>query len=192
MAYIRGQRAEEIPDDKFMLPGSPSAGQRLFAEKGCAACHSMDSADKSIGPDLAKTSSYRSVVEIAGAMWNHSARIWDEMKRAGVERPTFSGNEMADIVSYLYFLRYRDKPGDRGAGKRLFTEKGCAECHSPSFSPNQSAALASPTALMAAMWNHAPVMESLVKEKRLPWPMFQGNEMRDLVEYLKTEAGQKK
>jgi mono/diheme cytochrome c family protein len=118
LAFIRGQTAGEVPDDKFMLPGSPTAGRRLFVEKGCAACHELDGGAKTGGPELSKTSAYKSVVEIAGAMWNHSARIWVEMQQAGVTRPTFGGTEMADIVSYIYFLRYADKPGDAPAGER--------------------------------------------------------------------------
>ena len=193
LAFIRGQTAGEIPDDKFMLPGSPSSGQRLFAEKACAECHTTNGRSKSNGgPDLSQTSEYNSVIEIAGAMLNHSSQIWAETEKAHLPRPTFSGNEMADIVSYLYFLRYTDRPGDAAAGKQLFATKGCAECHSPSSSFIRSAALASPTSLMAAMWNHAPVMAKLAEQKGLAWPVFQGNEMRDLVEYLKVSANPSK
>jgi mono/diheme cytochrome c family protein len=188
LAFIRGQTTGEIPDDKFMLPGSPSAGRRLFAEKGCAACHSTDGVHGTNGPDLWKTGSYKSAVEIAGAMWNHSGEIWAEMRQAGMARPAFGGNEMADIVSYIYFLRYVDRPGDVATGKRLFTSKGCAECHSPVSTLSASPALASPPNLMAAMWNHAPVMETMAVRKGMAWPEFHDDEMRDLVEYLKTSA----
>jgi hypothetical protein len=137
---------------------------------------------------LSKTSAYKSVVEIAGAMWNHSARIWAEMQQAGVARPTFGGTEMADIVSYIYFLRYTDKLGDAATGKRLFVSKGCAECHSKVITFNRATAFESPATLMATMWNHAPIMERLAKEKGLAWPVFHDNEMRDLIEYLRMPA----
>jgi mono/diheme cytochrome c family protein len=188
LAFIRGQTASEVPGDKFMLPGSPAAGRRLFVEKGCAACHGLDGGAKTSAPELTKTSAYKSVVEIAGAMWNHSARIWAQMQQAGVARPTFGGTEMADIVSYIYFLRYVDEPGDATAGKRLFTSKGCAGCHSNVSSFNRSAAFESPATLMATMWNHAPLMQRLTKEKGFAWPIFYDNEMRDLIEYLKRPA----
>jgi hypothetical protein len=38
------------------------------------------------------------------------------------------------------------------------------------------------------MWNHAPTMEKLVQEKGLQWPKFEGDEMRDLVEYIRSFA----
>lgn len=192
LAYIRGQMPGEVPDDKFMLPGSPGSGRRLFIDKGCAACHSADGRAGTGGPDLLGTSAYKSVTEIAGAMWNHGPDIWAEMERAGATRPTFVGTEMADIVSYLYFLRYSDKPGDPVAGKRLFVDKGCAQCHSPAHTLGASAALTSPIELMAAMWNHGPTMEKLIVEKGLNWPIFQGDEMRDLIEYVRSSGRRKK
>ena len=186
-SFIGGQTPDEIPNDKFMLPGSPATGRRLFAEKGCATCHSTNGAGRAGAPDLAKTRAYRSVVEIAGAMWNHGSQIWAEMRQAGLTRPTFSGNEMADILSYLYFLRYADGPGSATAGRRLFIIKGCAQCHSPQ-ALNAAGALTSPTHLMAAMWNHAQQMETQAQEKGLTWPTFQNHEMRDLTEYVKSSA----
>jgi mono/diheme cytochrome c family protein len=192
LAFIRGQTADEIAGDKFMLPGSPASGGRLFAQKGCAGCHSTGGGGKSTGVDLSKTASYKSVVEIAGAMWNHGPEIWAQMQKSGITRPTFGGSEMADIVSYLYFLRYAESRGDRVTGKRLFASKGCAGCHSAPSDLGQSAALASAINLMSAMWNHAPTMAKLAEEKGLPWPAFQGDEMRDLVEYVKSSAGSAK
>jgi mono/diheme cytochrome c family protein len=117
-AFIRGRTPGDLPNDKFMLPGSPAEGRRLFTTKGCAKCHSIDGGTRSIAPGLSKTSRYRSVTEIAGAMWNHGPEIWTRMQRVGVARPVFSGNEMADIVSFLYFLRYADGPGDPVTGIR--------------------------------------------------------------------------
>jgi mono/diheme cytochrome c family protein len=187
LAYIRGQTPGEIPNDKFMLPGSPAKGHRLFAEKGCAVCHTTSGKTKGGAPDLSKTGARKSIIGIAGAMWNHGPEIWAEMRRASISRPTFSGNEMADIVSYLYFLRYADRPGDETTGKRLFTTKSCAQCHAPE-SLSASAALSSPTNLMAAMWNHAPKMETLARQRGLAWPTFQADEMRDLVEYVRSMA----
>jgi mono/diheme cytochrome c family protein len=185
LAFVRGQTPADIPDNKFMLPGSPATGKRLFAEKGCARCHLTQEGNRPGKPNLSKMISYKSVAEIAGAMWNHGPQIWAEMQRAGVPQPHFNGNEMADVLAYLYFQRYTDGPGDRISGKRLFAGKGCAECHSPQ-SLGASAALASANNLMAAMWNHAPAMEKLAKEKSLAWPAFEGNEMRDLIEYVKS------
>jgi hypothetical protein len=36
------------------------------------------------------------------------------------------------------------------------------------------------------MWNHAPIMEKKMKGSRLPWPEFQGNDMPNLYDYLRS------
>jgi hypothetical protein len=123
-------------------------------------------------------------------MWNHGPEIWTRMQRVGVARPVFSGNEMADIVSFLYFLRYADGPGDPVTGKRLFSIKGCGQCHSSALDLSRSAALASPISLMAAMWNHAPEMEEQIQRRGIAWPTFQGNELRELIEYVRASGRQ--
>jgi cytochrome c len=40
------------------------------------------------------------------------------------------------------------------------------------------------TQLAGTMWNHAPVMRKLAKEKGIVWKPFSGSEMRDLISYL--------
>jgi cytochrome c2 len=194
LAFIRGNAAGEIPNEQFMVPGSPTSGRQLFADKGCARCHATGSRGGTIGPDLSKKELYKSVTEIAGAMWNHGPQMWAKMQHTGVARPAFTGNEMADLIAHLYFTRYSDQPGDAAAGQRLFSEKGCVRCHclgkaekvGPSLS--RSDAFASPVRLMATMWNHAPMMERVAQESGQPWPKFEGDEMRDLIEYLKSFA----
>jgi mono/diheme cytochrome c family protein len=194
LAYIRGLVASGLLNEKFMLPGSPLSGRRLFAEKNCVSCHAIHSQGGKIGPDLAQKRAYHSVTEIAGVMWNHGLQMGLKMKQTGKARPTFNKNEMADIIAYLYFIRYNDQPGDALSGKQLFAQKGCAECHAlghgwklgPDF--RTSVAPTSSLNLLTAMWNHAPGMEKLLREKKLPWIKFEGNQLRDLVEYLKTTA----
>lgn len=194
LAFIRGQSLSEALLDKFMPPGSPTLGEKLFGEKGCASCHVANGRGRSAGPNLSRTGSYKSVLEIAGAMWNHGPQVWATMQRAGKTRPIFKGNEMADVISYLYFISYMDERGNQIAGKRLFAAKGCAECHRPGktksidHSLSASPALSSPINLMTSMWNHAATMQKLAQEKGLTWPTFERNEMRDLVAYIKSSA----
>jgi cytochrome c len=49
-------------------------------------------------------------------------------------------------------------------------------------------AIFSPITLASAMWNHAIVMEDMLEEKKLSWPRFSGNEMRDLLSYVQEAA----
>lgn len=196
LAFIRGQALGPILNEKFMMPGSPSSGKRLFSLKGCDSCHAIHGKGGRLGPDLTKRDFYKSVTEIAGSMWNHNPAMWKRMREVGADRPKFNGNEMADVIAYLYFTRYVDAPGNAAKGKKLFEQKGCSECHSlgrgqgERIGPNlgDSPALASPVHLTTAMWNHAPTMEKLVNEKGLAWPKFEGDEMCDLVEYLTSLA----
>ena len=38
------------------------------------------------------------------------------------------------------------------------------------------------------MWNHAPAMEAKLSEMQLEWPRFEGEEMRDFVEFVRSPA----
>jgi len=190
-AYVRGQAFGNTYGPKLMSPGNPITGQRLFAEKRCVSCHSIYATGGTLGPDLARKDLFQSATEIAGAMWNHGPLMWSKMQQTGITKPSFSGNELADLISYLYFVRYTDEAGNARNGKQLFDHKGCAECHTvghgEKIGPDlgTSKAATSAMSLTAAMWNHAPVMEKLTEAKRLPWPKFGSDEMRDLVEFIK-------
>jgi hypothetical protein len=53
-------------------------------------------------------------------MWNHGPEMWLEMKERGIERPDFNGEEMADVIAYLYFLKFVDQPGNPVEGENSF------------------------------------------------------------------------
>ena len=48
----------------------------------------------------------RTLTQMAGRMWNHSPQMWAAMKAKGIERPTFEGKEMADLIAFLYSVHY--------------------------------------------------------------------------------------
>ena len=197
-AYVRGQAFAKAPGQKLMSPGNPIAGQKLFTDKGCVRCHSIFSNGGKVGPDLARKDLFLSATEIAGAMWNHGPTMWAKMQQTGIPKPSFSANELADVISYLYFVRYTDEGGNAENGRKLFEQRGCAECHTigqgEKIGPDlaTSKAARSSLSLTAAMWNHAPIMEKLTQAKRLPWPKFESDEMRDLVEYIKRSTDRSK
>ena len=194
-AYVRGQAYGNNSGQKLMSPGNPITGQHLFTDKGCVRCHSIYANGGKVGPDLARKDLFESATEIAGAMWNHGPQMWSKMQQTGIPKPSFSANELADVISYLYFVRYTDEGGNAESGRRLFEQRGCAECHTirqgEKIGPDlgTSKAARSSVSLTAAMWNHAPIMEKLTQAKRLPWPKFENDEMRDLVEFIKSSNG---
>jgi cytochrome c2 len=190
LAFIHSRTGTKTPDERFLLPGSSLSGQRLFSEKGCVACHSVYGAGGRIGPDLSSKEYSRSVADIAAAMWNHDTLMWLKAGEAKTPRPTFGQGELADIIAFLYSIRSADVPGDASIGKKLFAEKGCAECHeSVVLDLSSSDPPGFPAKLAAAMWNHIPTAGRLIRDKNLRWPRFESDEVRDLAAYLTEQPG---
>ncbi len=193
IAYIQRASDGTSTEKVYMFPGNPTDGEKLFTSKGCINCHAVRGKNGTTGPDLGKAELYRSVTEIAGIMWNHGPDMWLEMKRRGIARPNFDGEEMADIIAYLYFLKFVDEPGDPAQGEKIFSEKGCITCHSVNGKGGEigpdlatSRGLSSSIEMTQVMWNHAPIMEKKMKDSRLPWPEFEGNDMPNLFAYLRS------
>jgi cytochrome c2 len=122
-------------------------------------------------------------------MWNHSQVMTAELARRSIPRATFSGQEMADIISYLYFINYATVYGAPARGQKIFTEK-CGPCHTigagTRVGPDllKVAGLEDPMAVMTAMWNHAQKMGDEVRRRGLIWPLFAPGETADLTSYL--------
>jgi cytochrome c2 len=192
LAYIRtgGTPPQEV---SYIQPGSPNRGRQLLREKGCLSCHAVRGAGGQVGPDLGRPSGefVRSVPQLAGLLWNHGPQMWKAMQTREIFLPKFSKEEMADLIAYLYFINYFDRPGDRARGERLFAEKQCSQCHAlggrgGTVGPDLARLPGpdSPIALIAQMWNHAPHMDQGMRERNLAWPRFLPGEMADILEYL--------
>jgi cytochrome c2 len=111
------------------------------------------------------------------------------MRARSILFPRFQGTEMADVIAYLYYLRFYETGGNTSAGELVFTRKGCATCHAEggqAIGPALAGSVAArtPLALATAMWNHAPAMYDRTRMERVEWPRFEGEEMRDLSAYL--------
>ena len=191
LAYLRGKAVNENGEIIYAEPGSPRRGKDLFEQKKCNVCHSVWGKGGKRGADIGKREFRLTLTEISGKIWSHSSQMWQEMRRAGISFPTFLPSEMADLISYLYFIQFYDERGDQKEGKRLFREKACIFCHAlegegENIGPDlsESEVQFSPIFLASSMWNHAIVMEDMLEEKNLTWPRFFGNEMRDLVSYV--------
>ena len=97
------------------------------------------------------------------------------MRKDGIKPPAMSDQQAADLFAFFYSRRYFERPGDAGRGKRVFTEKGCAGCHSMTAEGTGPAvstwgSLTDPVALIGAMWNHAPKMQAAIAQKGGKWP----------------------
>ena len=97
--------ASSFPTDLYNM-GNPVSGEKLVHLKGCLNCHSVRGEGKGLASDFAETSIDYSVTQIAGEMWNHAPEMWKLMKSENISIPKFEKGEMADVISFLYFLNF--------------------------------------------------------------------------------------
>ncbi len=181
------------------LPDGPSAGARLFLQKGCARCHSMGGGGSRIGPDLGGLASVGNVLELTGAFWNHAPVMGARMAELGIRRPSMTPAEMADLVAFLTAFRYYDTrlrvAGNPVDGRQVFTGKGCASCHegpsswtTPGPNLQKYRGRYAPIFLAQAMWNHSTRMSAQMQARGVAWPVLTGRELADLTAYLQLGA----
>ncbi len=72
------------------LPDNPTAGAELFASKGCVRCHSLGGEQSRVGPDLGRIHVTGTVLDIAGAFWNHSPVMREKMRDLKIPAPTMT------------------------------------------------------------------------------------------------------
>ena len=195
LAYIR-TKAKGAEEPFFFKPGNPREGRAVFNAKGCTNCHSVNGEGAQAGIDLGKRAEtyYTSLTQIASSMWNKTPEMilfTIAPMQGGV--PRFTAKEMADLLAYLYFLHYTDKPGDALRGKKLFSDIGCAQCHGPDVKHGTltyidlSKYRNSPaTEIVAGIWNHSIKMREAAAEKGVSWPQIKKGEMADLLEFIRT------
>ena len=189
-AYVRQRSTPGLRERTLVAPGNPNRGAELFITKGCSQCHGEEGRGGHGGPNLAKTDLHRSAEGIAGTMWNHALAMSETMRSRGIGWPEFQDSELADLISYLYFLPFADTAGDSARGAEVFQTRSCAECHGEMEGEGNAPPLgrtdvtSSPSALVAAMWNHAPTMKTAILSQGRRWPQLTGQDLRDLLAYL--------
>ena len=173
-------------------PGQdPATGARVFDSAGCVKCHAINGAGGKVGPDLARGARTRSFYDLASAIWNHLPNMTSRMQQMGVARVKLSPEDAGNVAAYLYTLNYFDRPGRPDAGKRLFADKKCVQCHQVegrggTVGPSVDAfkRFSSPLYVAAAMWNHGPQMAEAMKAQGIERPHLSADELRDLIAYL--------
>ena len=112
------------------------------------------------------------------------------MEELGIDRPSFTEQEMADLVTYLFAIRYFEAPGDTEVGEEVYL-RNCASCHGENGEGGLGPQLrglgarSSATFMTATLWNHGPRMYQEIRSQGREWPRFESSEMRDLIEYLR-------
>lgn len=177
--------------------GDPSAGERVFNEKGCARCHSVGSSGGKTAPELSGIAASGSASAWTRAMWNHAGSMVDPVTKALGQWPQFTGGEMNNLIAYVSAAAPATLPrksqmrGNAEHGWRVFQRK-CIECHSvrgnggnvgPELGPEHDLPV-SEAQFASVLWNHAPAMLRKVREKRGSMPLLEGDEVADLQTFL--------
>lgn len=175
--------------------GNPFRGRQVFTEKGCIRCHSIWGHGGSLGPDISVVAAGKVWDDLVGGFWNHTPRMIDDMSQRGYAWPTLDPQEMADTLSYLYYLRLFDEPGNRERGAEAFRRLECDACHTLGGRGGKSGGALdrfgrypSPTALAMAMWNAGPEMQQEQLRRGGPIVRFTGHEMADLQAYIRSDG----
>jgi mono/diheme cytochrome c family protein len=176
----------------YVLPGRPQLGRELFVEKKCVRCHSVSGVGGTLGPDLVALGVRRSPVEFAATIWNKAPAMMAAMETRGITVPQLRPEDMADLVAYLYSVRYFASGGSVPRGWVVASNKGCLQCHGvsgergkPASDLTKAKGLDSSAAVLAALWNHT-VVTARVAGQKLEWPMLKADEMADLVTLLES------
>ncbi len=193
------------------IPGI-AAGQRLFVEKGCEACHSLGGKGGNLGPALDQVAKRHDAQWIIGHFKNPQA------VSPGSIMPQFGFSEQETRALTEFLLSLSDTnvvgflktpalmtPAERG--KAVYRKYGCAGCHGPEAkggvpNPNAKTAQQVPGLLYVAEGytkaelqkrildgqREIPVMDSKKPPAPLYMPPWRGKiaegELTDLIEYL--------
>ena len=179
-------------EEHASLEGDPFEGRQLFVAKLCIQCHSVLGRGGTLGPDIIRVVAGKPLPELSGEFWNHTPRMIEEMTAKGHAWPTLDRNEMSDLLSYLYYLRLFDDPGDPARGATAYERHRCGECHALGGSGGDLAlpldrysAYTSPVPLAQAMWNEGPAMREAQTATGIPIPEFTAEEMAHLQAFIR-------
>jgi cytochrome c2 len=122
--------------------------------------------------------------------------MWEKMREEGIPYPSITDAEMAELFSFIYFIRYVDEPGDPKEGKALLSNRGCTRCHSilgkgGTIGPDLTrwGVYVNPIVWAQQMWEHAPQMQKAMKKQGMSWPNLNAMDLINLVAYIQSIGG---
>lgn len=175
---------------EYILPGNIKEGWRVFNIKKCIICHSIWGEGGKGGPDLGTLpESYVSQSRLVALLWNHGPQMWAKMSTKKISFEKIDTKQMADLFAFLYFIRYMDEPGDPKKGKTII-ESNCIKCHQIKEGTKGDlirwAIYVNPILWAQMMWNHTSQMEQEMRKKGISRIEFKGNDMVDLIAYIRS------
>ena len=180
-----------VEKGEYLLMGDIKEGWKVFSQKKCSQCHSIWGEGGKGGPDLGTLpDAYVSQSQLAALMWNHGPEMWGRMVARRIPHLKIDKKEMSDLFAFLYFIRYMDEPGSPQRGKQLMEAKLCTTCHTVKEGTQGDLSrwgmYVNPILWAQMMWNHTPQMEQEMKKKGIARVNFKGNEMVDLIAYIRS------
>ena len=174
--------------------GDVRRGAAVFIAKACARCHAIWGQGGEVGPDLGRTrAGGLTDSELAAAMWNHVPRMWGKMQETGIPHVAIAEAEMADLFSYLSFVRALDEPGNPDVGRQLLQDKHCGRCHAVDDRAGRTAPdlrrwarYRNPAVWAKLMYDHAPRMMQEMRRRGLEPPSLEPRELVQIVSYIRS------
>jgi cytochrome c2 len=74
--------------------GNPAKGRSVFVKKGCQSCHGEDG--RPFGPGTPS-----SAAAMASAVWSHGPDMFNKMQAKGLEWPTLTDRNIADLIAFF-------------------------------------------------------------------------------------------
>lgn len=180
-----------VPSPALAAPDA-ARGQKVFELKQCAGCH-LAQPRPGGAPALEEIRRPQGAWEMAGRLWNHAPAMFTALSQDQVAWPKITEDEMADLMAYLRADPARDPEPDLYQGQAALVRKGCLKCHAfrreggrvaPDLAESR-AAYANPARWAATLWDKTPTMAQASLAREVLYPRFTGDEMRNLVEYLR-------
>jgi mono/diheme cytochrome c family protein len=167
----------------FEKPGDAARGKQAFTDRHCADCHGIVSSKEAAAPPVAKWESLADPMILAQQMWNHGPKMRAEFSKKKLAWGKLTGQELTDMLVYLQNLpetrnlakNFSFPPSD--SGEKLFSSKGCTECHVGKRALEVLLKNQTLTEIAVDMWNHQPSMKN-------PPPTFEPEEMRQIISYV--------
>ncbi len=199
---LTGQEFTDITTYLYFLRffdevGDATSGKFIFSEKGCTYCHNASGRDETGAPGLDEFPRNASPIFMSQTVWKHSRQMMVRILKKGKTWPTFSDNEMIDVLAYIRTQAkgpeeaYSFKPNPN-EGRAVFIAKGCTRCHSVygegakngiDLGKRAESYYTSLSRIASSMWNKSPEMFLLVGAQG-EVPQFTEEEMTDLLAYL--------
>jgi cytochrome c len=179
--------------------GNPARGRSVFTEKGCYLCHPLAGKGKQDQLGFGEFPRNISPIFLSKGIWNHSLDMIARMAQIGMKWPKFRGTEMLDLFEYIKAnAKGADdpaffKPGSPKEGKRVFTAKGCDQCHSIRGEGREGGVdlgkeahtfRTSFTEIASSMWNKGPTILVKMAQGQSRIPTLTSKETVDLFAYL--------